>query len=140
MRKIDFLMLAVSVAVSLPLQAAVAPPHSAHATPAKPGQSPGLHPSVAPPASVICLNPNRDYDADYMSGRAVLIEAKAGKKPRAKLKADTNCIGIDSTVHIKLDAKGACLVVGDALKLRRNGDYGWQTCQITQLTPVNDAK
>ena len=88
----------------------------------------------------MCLDPKKDYNADYMSGRAVLIAAKVGKTPRAKLKADTNCIGIDGTAHIKLDAKGKCVAVGDDLKLRRNGDYGWQTCQITQITPVASEK
>ena len=140
MRKIFALLaLAALIAtVGLPLQAA-APLHPAHtAAPSKPVTPAALHP-VAPvvsPAPAICLNPKRDYDADYLSGRAVLIKATAGKKPRATLKADTNCIGIDRGVHIKLDAKGDCVAVGDALKLRRNGDYGWQTCQITQITPL----
>lgn len=129
------------LALILPLLAAptlsAVPPHPIH-TPPKPATAPLR--AALPPAPPLCLNPNKDYNANYLSGRAVLIKAMAGKKPRATLKADTNCIGIDGTVHIKLDAKGACLVAGDALKLRRNGDYGWQTCQITQITPVTVEK
>jgi hypothetical protein len=125
--------------VAFPAMAAALPRASHQVPPPKP--TPALRPSsVAPPASAVCLNPKKSYNADYMSGRAVLIEAKVGKAPRAKLKADTNCIGIDSKVHIKLDAKGECVAAGDDLKLRRNGDYGWQTCQITQLTPVTSEK
>ena len=127
--------------VALPAIAA-APLHATH-PPAPPKPVPtALHPAapMAPPVATVCLNPKKDYDADYLSGRAVLIKANVGKKPRAKLKADTNCIGIDGSVHIKLDAKGDCLVAGDALKLRRNGDFGWQTCQITQITPIADTK
>jgi len=135
------LALVLSLFVVLPAMAA-APLHSVRPpVPPKPIPT-ALHPAppVAPPAAAVCLNPQKDYDADYLSGRAVLIKANVGKKPRAKLKADTNCIGIDGSVHIKLDAKGACLVVGDAVKLRRNGDFGWQTCQITQITPVTAEK
>jgi hypothetical protein len=140
MRKMfSLVMLSLMCGVAVPLQAA-APLHPVHA--AAPPKPPALHaaPAAKPPASAICLDPNEEYDADYLSGRAVLIKAKAGKKPHTELKADTNCIGIDGSVHIKLDAKGDCIVVGDSLKLRRNGDFGWQTCQITQITPVTNAK
>ena len=140
MRKLAF---ALSLFVALPaLAAAPLHPKRPAAPPQKPPVATALHPSapVAPPAATVCINPKKDYDADYLSGRTVLIKANVGKKPRAKLKADTNCIGIDGSVHIKLDAEGACLVVGDKLKLRRNGDFGWQTCQITQITPITDAK
>lgn len=141
MRKtLSFVMLASGFAVALPLQAATSL-HPAHAAaPPKPAIA-ALHPAgpAATPAPTVCLNPNKTYNADYLSGRAVLIEAKVGKN-RPKLKADTNCIGIDGSVHIKLDARGDCLAVGDALKLRRDADFGWQTCQITQITPVTNAK
>ena len=121
---------------------AAAPLHAMHvSTPPKPGTAP-LHPApvAAPPAAAVCLNPKKDYDADFLSGRAVLIKANEGRKPRPILKADTNCIGIDGSAHIKLDSQGKCVVVGDAVKLRRNGDFGWQTCQITQITPVTADK
>ena len=135
------LVLFLPFLAALPAIAATTP-HAAHATAqSKPAAAPALRsPAIVPPAPAVCLNPKKNYNADYMSGRAVLIETKVGKAPRAKLRADTNCIGIDSTAHIKVDAKGACVAVGDDLKLRRNGDYGWQTCQITQLTPVTETK
>jgi hypothetical protein len=143
MRKI-FAVLALTAASAavVPLHAA-APLHPVHMPPPpKPATAP-LHPApvVAPaPVAEVCLNPKKDYDADYLSGRAVLIKANEGRKPRPRLKADTNCIGIDGSVKIKLDSQGKCVMAGDALKLRRNGDFGWQTCQITQITPVTDAK
>lgn len=139
MRKLALTLLPLLVAA--PLQAA-APLHPVHAAPPPKPAPAALHPAtpVMPTAPAVCLNPKKDYDADYLSGRMVLIKATEGKKPRARLKADTNCIGIDGGVHIKLDSQGTCVAAGDALKLRRNGDFGWQTCQITQVTPVTDAK
>lgn len=139
MRKLAVLL---PLIVALPALAA-APLHPTQpAARPKPAPATALHPApvATPAAPAVCLNPKKDYDADFLSGRAVLIKANVGKKPRAKLRADTNCIGIDGSVHIKVEAKGDCLVAGDTLKLRRNGDFGWQTCQITQLTPITDAK
>jgi hypothetical protein len=137
MRKLAF---ALPLIAALPVLAAAPLHHSA--PPPKPVPPVALHPALVepPPSASVCLNPRKDYDAGYLAGRTVLITAKDGKKPRPKLKADTNCIGIDGGVHIKLDSQGKCVAAGDALKLRRNGDYGWQTCQITQITPVTDAK
>jgi len=146
MRKnLSFVALAASaLAVALPLRAA-APLHPSHtAAPPKPAPTAPLHPAAPiatpAPASEVCLNPKKDYDADFLSGRTILIKANEGRKPRPRLKADTNCIGIDGSVHIKLGSEGKCVMVGDAVKLRRNGDFGWQTCQITQITPVTDTK
>jgi hypothetical protein len=93
-------------------------------------------PAASGPAKPVCLDPNKDYDADYLSGRAVLLKATQGRRPRAKLKADTNCIGLDAQARIRVDAKGDCIAAGDMLKLRRPGDSGVQTCQITQVTPA----
>jgi hypothetical protein len=97
-------------------------------------------PATSVPAKPVCLNPNKDYDADYLSGRAVLLAATEGKRPRAKLKADTNCIGLDARARIRVDAKGDCVAAGDMLKLRRPGDSGMQTCQITQITDMAPAR
>jgi len=93
-------------------------------------------PAAAPPASALCLNPDKNYDADWIAGRAVSIKATAGKRPRASYRAETNCIGIDGRARITIEAKQTCLAAGDAVKLRRPGDAGVQTCAIVKLDPA----
>lgn len=90
-------------------------------------------PPPKPPAA-ICLDPKKDYDAEWLSGRAVIVKANVGKPPRAKVKAETNCIGIDGGADVSFEAKGACLAAGDTVKIQRRHDNGVQTCQVTQVT------
>lgn len=122
------LILAASISV-----AAAAPPPR--------GNSGQLHPppvAAAPapaPAPGTCLDPKKAYDADYLAGRAVWVMSKHGK-PKIKVKAETNCIGIDGGVtKVEVEAKGACLAAGDTIMLKRPGNP-IQTCRIVKVDPM----